>query len=99
MGTQLLQLLVLRQLGIASDVLLVNETEWSDDGERHLAHLQTGRHCIEASLKREVHQSRADNVVAMMAQGNLVASQLLGEVEELLAAIPGAEEAGGLSFK
>jgi hypothetical protein len=32
-------------------------------------------------------------VVLMMSQGNLVASSLLGIVEELFAAVPGAEEA------
>ena len=39
-----------------------------------------------------------DEVVLVMAEGDLVAAEFLGEVEEQLAAVPGAEEAGLLLF-
>ena len=35
-----------------------------------------------------------DEVVLVMAEGDLVAAEFLSEVEEQLAAVPGAEEAG-----
>ena len=39
-----------------------------------------------------------DDVILVMAQSDLRATQFLGKVKELLAALPGAEEAGGLLF-
>ena len=91
-GTQLDQLLVLCQFGISGDVGFVDETERADDGQWHLAHLEQGGHRAEASLVDEVHQRGVDDVVAMVSQRNLVATKLLCEVEQLLAAVPGAEE-------
>ena len=35
-----------------------------------------------------------DEVVLVMAEGDLVAAEFLGEIEEQLAAVPGAEKAG-----
>ena len=46
------------------------------------------------SLEGEIHQRRMDEIVLMMAEGNLVAAELLSEIEHLLAALPGAEKAG-----
>jgi len=37
-----------------------------------------------------------NDVVLMVSEGNFGAAQLLGDVEELLSALPGAEKAGGL---
>ena len=85
-------------LGIGADVGLLTETERADDGERHLAHAEFGRHGGKMTLEGEVHQGGVDDVVLMMTEGNLRTAKLLGQVEELLAALPGAEEAGGLLF-
>ena len=48
------------------------------------------------SLEGEIHQGGMDDVILMMSQSNLGTAQLLGKIKELLAALPGAEEAGGL---
>ena len=93
---KLFQLLIASQFGIAADVGLCHETKRTDNLQRHLVHLQTGRHGLEAALEEEVHQSRSEQVVLMMTQGNLVATQLLRQVEHLLATLPGAEETEGL---
>ena len=83
-------------MGIGLYVALSAEAERTDNGQRHLLHLQFGRHGRELPLKGEVHQRCMDKVVLMMAQGDLGATKLLGKIEELLAALPGAEEARGL---
>ena len=82
--------------GILSDVGFLTQAERTDNGQRHLLHLQLGRHRRELALEGEVHQHRMDKVVLVMAQGYLGAAQLLCNVEELFAALPGTEEAGGL---
>ena len=62
-------------------------------------HLEQGGHRVETSLIEEVHQTGVEQVVLMMTQGNLVTAQLLRQIEELLATMPGAEEAGRLLFE
>jgi hypothetical protein len=79
-------------LGISPDVSLGAKTKRADDGKRHLPHTEQGRHGAEVSLEGEVHQCGMYDVVLMMPECNLVASYLLGKVEELLATLPGAEE-------
>ena len=49
-------------------------------------------------LEREVHQGCMNDVVLMVAEGDFGAAVLLGNVEELLAALPGAKEAGRLGL-
>lgn len=89
-------LLVATQLGIASDVGFLDKAQRTDDAEGHLAHLEEGRHRVEASLIEEVHQTGVKQVVLMVAQGNLVAAQFLSQIKHLLAAVPGAKKAGRL---
>ena len=69
------------------------QTERTDDGKGHLLHLQQGRHGVEASLEGEVHQGGMENVVLMMAEGNLRTADFLCKVENQFAAVPGAEKA------
>jgi hypothetical protein len=40
-----------------------------------------------------------DDVVAVVPQSDLIAAEFLGEIKELLAPIPGAEETGRLLFE
>ena len=86
--------LIASHLSVGFDVGFLYHTERTDDGEWHLTHLQARRHGVETSLEGEIHQCRMDEVVLMVAEGYLVAAEFLCEVEELLAAVPGAEEAG-----
>ena len=96
----LLQLFFIALLfGIGPDVGLLTETERPDDGEWHLAHAELDGHGGEMALEGEVHQGGVDDVVLMMTEGNLRTAKFLGQVEELLAALPGAEKAGGLIFE
>ena len=97
-GAELLLFLIPLHLGPRLDVALRDEAQRADDGERHLAHLQTGGHRGEVSLISEVHQCRMDEVVLMMPEGDLVTAEFLCEVEELFASIPRTEEAGLLLF-
>lgn len=50
------------------------------------------------SLEGEIHQSGMDDVVLMVAEGYLGATQFLSQIEQLLASLPGAEETGRLLF-
>ena len=97
-GTELLLFLIPLHLGPRLDVALRDEAKRADDGERHLLHLQFGRHRRKLSLESKVHQGSMDKVVLVMTQGNLCAAELLSKIEELLASLPGAEEASGLLF-
>ena len=96
--TELDEFLILLLFGILTDVIFVTEAEWADYGEGHLLHAEFGGHGGEMALEGEVHQGGVDDVVLVVAEGNLGAAKLLSEVEELLAALPGAEEAGGLGL-
>ena len=91
---QLQLFLVVSQFGISFDVLFLYHAQWPDDAQRHLSHAQQGRHGTEASLVEQVHQSRAQQVVLMVAECYLIASQLLCQVEELLTTVPLTKEAG-----
>jgi len=97
-GAQLRLFLIVVGFGVGPDVVLAAEAERTDDGEGHLAHAQFGRHGGEMALEGEVHQGSMDDIILMMAQGYLGAAEFLGEVEELLATLPGAEEARRLGF-
>ena len=99
MGAQFGHGPVAGHLSIATDVCLVNEAQRTDDAQRHLAHFEACGHCAEASLKCQVHQGRVDEVVAMVPKGYLVAAQLLRKIEQLLAAVPRAEEARRLTLR
>ena len=50
------------------------------------------------SLESEIHQSGMDDVVLMVPESYLGTTQFLSEIEQLLASLPGAEEAGRLLF-
>ena len=80
---------VVMSVGIGLNVSLMAEAERADDGQRHFLHAELGGHGGEVSLESEVHQSGMDDVILMVAEGNLGAAQLLCEVKELLAALPG----------
>ena len=49
-------------------------------------------------MEGKVHQGSMDDVILVVAEGNLGTTKLLGDIEELLAALPGTEEASGLLF-
>ena len=57
-----------------------------------------GGHSVKTPLEGKVHECRVQQVVLVMTQGNLVAAKLLSQVEQLLAAIPGAKKAGRLGL-
>ena len=81
---------VVMSLGIGLNVSLMAEAEWAYDGQWHFLHTELGGHGGEVSLENEVHQSGMDDVILMVAEGNLGTSQFLSEVKELFAALPGA---------
>ena len=91
--TLLVLLLVVLGFGYGNDVVFLNQNERTDDSEGHLAHLQLRRHRREAAFVEQVHQCSVDYVVLMVAQGNLVVAVSLCISKELLAPIPGTEEA------
>ena len=97
-GTQLELFLVMLLLGILLDVSLLTQAQRTDNGQRHLLHPELGRHRRELPLEGEVHQGSMDDVILVMAKGYLGTTQLLSDIEELLAALPGTEETGGLLF-
>ena len=99
MRAELDEFLVVLLTGILLDVVLLAETQRANDGQWHLAHAELGGHGGEVSLEGEVHQGRVDDVVLMVAEGYLGASQFLGKVKELLTTLPRTEEAGRLTFK
>ena len=55
--------------------------------------------CLQLGGVEHCHKSSFNRVIQMMTQGNLVTAQLLRQIEELLAAMPGAEETGRLLFE
>jgi hypothetical protein len=91
-GTEFYLLLIAPQLRIATDIILLNHTERTDDAQGHLSHLEQSRHRIETSLIELVHQAGMQQVILMMSQGNLVAPQLLRQIKKLLTAVPRTEE-------
>ena len=64
------------------------QAERPDDGEGHFLHAKPYRHAFKASLEELIHKCSVDDVVHVMAEGNLVATQLLGKIEDLFAALP-----------
>ena len=95
-GTAFFLWLVVMRFGVGEDVGFVAEAEWTDDADGHFLHAQQYGHRAESTLKREVHQGGVKDVVLMVAEGNLRAAQFLCEIEDLLAPVPRAEEAGRL---
>ncbi len=96
-GTVLLLLAIFVQLGKAGDVTLLDTAERTDDGHVKLVHLQGRRHGGESALEGHVHKQGDKHIILMVSEGYLVAPERLGRLEERLAAVPRAEEAGGLS--
>lgn len=84
------------QLGIAIEVTLVAKAQRTDETERHFLHLQHGRNGTERPLEDEVHEKGLDDIVFVMAKGNLVAAEFLRHGKKSLSAVPGAEETGVL---
>lgn len=72
--------LVSAELRIAADIGLMHQAKRTNDGERHLAQLQTHRHSGEMPLVESVHQGRVHNIVHMMPECYLIAPQLLREI-------------------
>ena len=96
--TQLELFLVMLLLGILLDVSLLTQAQRTDNGQRHLLHPELGRHRRELPLEGKVHQGSMDDVILVVAEGYLRTAQLLCHIEELLATLPGTEEASGLLF-
>jgi hypothetical protein len=97
-GTEHLLFLVVLYLSPCLDVVFLYQTEWSYDREWHLPHTEADGHCGKVCLIGQVHQSRVDDIILMVPEGNLVATQFLSEVEELLATVPRTEETRLLLF-
>ena len=70
------------------DIFFLLQTKWSDDRDGHLTHFQADGHRHEMSLEKNVEHSSMDDVILMVAQGYLVAVELLSFEKELLASIP-----------
>jgi len=73
-GTAFRLFLIASHLCVCLDVGFLHHTERSDDCEGHLAHLQARRHGVEAALEGEIHQGCMDQVILMVAEGDLVAA-------------------------
>ena len=93
-GTEFGLLAVIPFVRISGYIGFVDETERSYDTDGHFLELKHRWHGRESTLIDEVHEERLQHIVAMMAEGNLVTAQFLRYMEEGLAAVPGAEEAG-----
>ena len=75
-------------------IAFAHQTERTDNLYGELVHRHPGRHGGETSLVGKIHQGRLHQVVAMMAERYLVASQFLSRVEKYLPAIPGTKKTG-----
>lgn len=80
--TKFLLFLIFLHRGPSRQIAFLHHTERTDDGHRKLTHAQPGRHGGELSLKTEVQQGGMQNVILVMSQSNLVASQFLGRLEK-----------------
>lgn len=74
----------------------MSEAEGTDNLQVVMLHLHHRAHRLRLSLEGDVHQISDDEVIVMVAQGNLVETVVLREAEEGLAAVPCAEEASRL---
>lgn len=77
-----------------NEQFFIDEAKGPNDTKRHFLHQQHGRHGSERTLVDQVHQHGLNQVVAMMAEGDLIASQFLRNVEKGFAAVPGTEKTG-----
>lgn len=75
-------------------IAFTHQAERTDYFHRKLVHRHPGRHGGETSFVGKVHHGRLHQVVAMMAERYLVASQFLSRVEKYLPAIPGTKKTG-----
>lgn len=82
------------ECGVPGEVTLLDQTERTDELQRHLVHLKLGIDGRELSLEDQVHEQSLDYIVLVMAESDLVAAELLCGVEQRLAAVPRAEETG-----
>ena len=80
-------------LRVFGDLFLVDEAEGTNDGKRHLIQRQPRCHRGEFAGEGHVHQEGLEDIVAVVAKGYFVAANLLGESEQGVASIAGAEEA------
>ena len=60
--------------GILSDIRFATETKRSYNGQRHLLHLQFGRHRGKVSFEGEIHEGSLYEVILMVTQGYLLAT-------------------------
>ena len=72
---------------------VADEAEGTDEGHGEVVHGHLGAHGGELSLEGEVHEGGLHEVVAMVAEGNLVATVGAGGLKEFLATLPGTAEA------
>lgn len=89
-GTEFGLLVVIPFVRISGYIGFIDETERSYDTDRHFLEPEHRWHGRESTLIDEVHEERLQHIVAMMAEGNLVTAQLLRNIEEGFAAVPGA---------
>ena len=77
-----------------AQVVLSHPTERADNLERHLAKGLPDGHGRKRAVVGQVHQGCSENVVAVVTEGDALATELLGQGEEGLSARPRTEETG-----
>ena len=92
-GARLLLWDILTQFGVTTELALLNQAERTNKLQGHLVHLKFGIDSGELAIEDKIHEQGLDDIILVMAEGNLVAAKFLCSVEERLAAVPGAEEA------
>src|SRR5437868_3665887 len=84
--------------GKGGDLALRRVAKWPDDHVAAVVAAQARRHRAHLSREQHGHQQRLDQVVAVVAQGDLGAAELPGRTVEDAAAQPRADGARSLSF-
>mmetsp|Transcript_18070 Transcript_18070/g.43154 ORF Transcript_18070/g.43154 Transcript_18070/m.43154 type:complete len:400 (-) Transcript_18070:358-1557(-) len=85
-------------LGPAHEVGLLDIGQRADDDVLAVVADQLGRHALHAAAEEHVQEQRRDDVVAVVAQGDLGAAQLAGHAVQDAPAQPRAQAAGGLAL-
>ena len=77
-----------------AQVVLPHPTERADNLERHLAKGLPHGHGRKRTVVGQVHQGCSEDVIAVVPEGDALATQLLGQIEEGFSSGPRTEEAG-----
>ena len=94
------QCLLLRELQLfchLPDILLMNQTEGTDNGERIMLQPQTRKHRGGRTLEGDIHQESYEDIIHVMAQGYLIETITHRKLEKSLPAVPRTEKATGLA--